>query len=275
MAFEKIFTGADKNGNLRLLQLTDTHLFANRGTGLLGINTLDSFRAVLSQVSADQIGFDWVMATGDISQDHSERSYERFMEEICILNRPVLWLPGNHDMQPVMNTSLHAGGFSSAKHLISDYWQLILLDTQVPQYPHGYLCREQLDFLADALSCYPEKYTLILMHHQSCPIGCRWLDQHNLKNTEDFHKIIAGRHHVKAVLFGHIHQNFEYQQNGVAYIASPSTCIQFLPLSNDFALDYQQPGYRYLTLAADGKIVTRVKRLTGNQFLPDNQSQGY
>lgn len=275
MRFEKIFTQSDPQGDLRLLQLTDMHLFANKGMGLLGINTLDSLHSVIRNIEQDHVDFDWIVATGDISQDHSERSYQRFIESVCPLGKPIVWLPGNHDWQPTMTQTLNAGGLSQAKQIVSDHWQLILLDTQVREKPHGYLEDEQLDFLAQSLADYPHKNTMVLMHHQSCSIGCQWLDQHNLKNSDAFHQIINAHPQVKAVLFGHIHQNFEYQNSRVAYIASPSTCIQFLPLSKEFALDRQQPGYRYLTLTADGRIHTRVKRLTGQQFLPDDQAQGY
>ncbi|MFM2484724.1 3',5'-cyclic-AMP phosphodiesterase [Celerinatantimonas yamalensis] len=275
MEFEKIFTHADANGELRLLQLTDTHLFANQAMGLLGVNTFASLQAVVAQIQTDSIAFDWIMATGDISQDHSARSYQRFVDTVQALGKPILWLPGNHDMQPLMSQTFSTNGVCDTKQVVSDHWQLILLDTQVPEKPHGYLSDGQLQFLAGALDDYPDKNALVLMHHQSRLIGCRWLDQHNLKNSDAFHQVLQGRSNVKAVLFGHIHQNYEYQCDGVAYIASPSTCIQFLPLSDDFALDQQQPGYRYLTLKADGTISSRVKRLSGQAFLPDNQSQGY
>lgn len=275
MEFDKIFAQVDPNGDLRLLQITDTHLFANRGAGLLGINTYDSFQAVLAQVQQDSNHFDWVVATGDLSQDHSEGSYRYFAESIQALKKPVVWLPGNHDFQQTMSETLTKASISAAKQIVSDHWQLILLDTQVPEKPHGYLSDEQLEFLDQALAEYPDKYVLILMHHQSCPIGCHWLDQHNLKNSDAFHQQIQSYPLVRAVLFGHIHQNFEYQQNGLAYIASPSTCIQFLPLSEKFALDEQQPGYRYLTLHQDGSLSTRVKRLEGHRFIPDSQSTGY
>lgn len=275
MTFEKIFTDATADGALRLLQITDTHLFANPSSGLLGVNTLDSFRAVTRQVQDDEMPFDWILATGDISQDHSATSYQRFVEQIQPLNRPCLWLPGNHDMQQVMKPTLDEAGVSDAKHLVGEHWHLILLDSQVMTKPHGQLSEAQLEGLQAALEEYPDKYCLICMHHQCIPVGCHWLDQHDLKNTQAFHQLIQGYPNVKGVLFGHVHQNFEYQRNGVAYIATPSTCIQFLPLSRKFALDHQQPGYRHLTLHPEGHIVTRVRRLAERSFLPDPQSKGY
>ena len=41
-------------------------------------------------------------------------------------------------------------------------------------------------------------------------------------------------------------------------LATPSTCAQFLPHAEDFALDRRPPGYRTLELRADGSLVTEV-----------------
>ena len=41
------------------------------------------------------------------------------------------------------------------------------------------------------------------------------------------------------------------------------TCAQFLPGSEDFALDTRPPGWRWLELHADGRIETQVHWLEG------------
>lgn len=275
MSFKKAFFHTD--GDINLLQITDTHLFSSESTGLLGVNTLDSFRAVLEHIQGDVTApdFDLVLATGDLSQDHSARSYERFSEEISRLNKQVVWLPGNHDQPEQMNQALMGFNILGAKHLIWQDWQLIMLDTQVERQPYGYLSEQQLENLEIALNEYPDKHTMILMHHQVLPVGSHWLDQHNVKNQDRFHGLIANYKNVRAVVFGHVHQNFEMMHNRVAYIATPSTCIQFLPLSYAFALDHQQPGWRYLRLTSEGKLITRISRLPEKMFLPNPKSKGY
>ena len=35
---------------------------------------------------------------------------------------------------------------------------------------------------------------------------------------------------VKAVLSGHVHQAFDVVEQGVRYLTSPSTCVQFKPV---------------------------------------------
>jgi Icc protein len=42
-------------------------------------------------------------------------------------------------------------------------------------------------------------------------------------------------------------------------IATPSTCSQFKPLSDEFAVDNQPPAWRTLTLHPDGRLETRLR----------------
>jgi Icc protein len=48
----------------------------------------------------------------------------------------------------------------------------------------------------------------------------------------------------------------------VRLLATPSTCAQFQPRSNDFVIDNQPPAYRLLTLHSNGAIDTGVHNLT-------------
>ena len=62
---------------------------------------------------------------------------------------------------------------------------------------------------------------------------------------------------------------------GVQVMATPSTCVQFKPNSDDFALDTLSPGWRELELKADGEIATQVRRLAAGSFAPDFNAEGY
>lgn len=56
---------------VRILQITDTHLFAGETDTLLGINTLHSYHAVLDAIVKQQLPADLIVATGDLVQDQS------------------------------------------------------------------------------------------------------------------------------------------------------------------------------------------------------------
>ena len=266
---------ADDNGELRLLQITDPHLFANHENDLLGIKTVDSYDAVIKHAFKYLGKCAAVLSTGDLSQDHSEKSYLNFSDRIKVLNMPCYWLPGNHDMQSVMLPSLLKCGLAKTKQIVSDHWQVILLDSQVEGVAHGYLSDEQLLFLEKKLQQYPEKYTLIAIHHHILPVGAKWLDQHILKNNDQFIALITRFSNVKAVLSGHVHQSFDVTENGIRYLTSPSTCVQFKPNSDDFAVDDKEPGYRHLVLKKSGDIDTLVERIEPGEFIIDENATGY
>lgn len=262
--------------NVVLLQITDTHLFANEAGMLLGVETQDSFHAVLDAVDAAARPFDAVVATGDISQDHSEQSYQRFCDGIARWSQPCFWLPGNHDFQPSMASVLPSPQIKPCQQVLAgDYWQVILLDSQVQGVPHGELRQEQLEMLDQALAAHPQRHALVLLHHHPLEAGSSWLDQHKLHNAGAFWQVVDKYPQAKAVLCGHIHQELDRVYNGVRVLATPSTCIQFLPDSNDFALDPQSPGWRYLELTPSGEILTAVSRLEGASFMPQFDAGGY
>lgn len=261
----------------RIVQITDPHLFKDTNGELLGINTQASFSQVLSEIQQQQYDYDLVLATGDLVQDNSDEGYLRFRQEVKALNnKMVFWIPGNHDFQPKMFEILKEDSVSAKKHiLLGDKWQILLLDSQVQGVPHGQLEAEELDWLKLKLQEYPERYSLIVLHHHLLSTGSAWLDQHNLRNANELAEVLAPFKNVKALLYGHIHQQVDSEWLGYQVMATPSTCIQFKADSNTFALDVAQPGWREIDLHADGHIETRVKRIQQASFLPNLQVEGY
>ena len=261
----------------RIVQITDPHLFKDTNGELLGINTQASFSQVLSEIQQQQYDYDLVLATGDLVQDNSDEGYLRFRQDVKALNnKMVFWIPGNHDFQPKMFEILKEDSVSAKKHiLLGDKWQILLLDSQVQGVPHGQLEAEELDWLKLKLQEYPERYSLVVLHHHLLSTGSAWLDQHNLRNANELAEVLAPFKNVKALLYGHIHQQVDSEWLGYQVMATPSTCIQFKADSNTFALDVVQPGWREIDLYADGHIETRVKRIQQASFLPNMQVEGY
>ncbi len=262
--------------SIKLLQITDTHLFASEAGSLLSVNTLQSFQAVVKEIIHREVSYDFILATGDISQDHTEVSYQRFVEGIKPLKEQCYWLPGNHDYKPSMTSVLPTDQIVAVEHaLLGEHWQMIMLDSQVVGVPHGRLSDQQLDILQQKLSENPERHTLVLLHHPPRLVGSEWLDQHTLKDADAFWHVLGEHNNVRGILCGHVHQDMNCLQQGVRVMSTPSTCVQFLPNSNDFALDPAAPGWRELELHADGTLTTQVQRLTTTEFAPDFSSDGY
>jgi len=89
-------------------------------------------------------------------------------------------------------------------------------------------------------------------------MGSRWLDRVGLTNAAEFLHTIDAHHNVRGIVWGHVHQAYDALRKGVRLLATPSTCAQFLPNNDHFAVDPRPPAYRTLELRADGTLLTEV-----------------
>ena len=89
-------------------------------------------------------------------------------------------------------------------------------------------------------------------------IGSRWMDEIMLASADELFAIIDHQPQVRALLWGHIHQEYSELRNGVMLMGTPSSCIQFKPALDKLVLDTTQPAYRRLCLYPDGKLTTDV-----------------
>lgn len=248
-------------GTVRVVQLTDTHLFADPAGLLLGMNTLASLDAVLERVQAEALPAEVALATGDLVHDGSEAGYRLLSRRLGSLGCPVLALPGNHDDPAVLGAVLAAPPVWRVREARFGDWQILLLDSTVPGSDGGALAAAELGWLDDALGASAARHALVCLHHAPLPTGSEWLDTMILANADAFFSVLDRHPQVRTVLFGHIHQTFEAERNGVQILGSPSTCVQFAKVRPRFGVDPRPPGYRWLGLAPDGAIHTGVRRL--------------
>lgn len=259
---------------LKVLQITDTHLYADNAGRLLGVNTLDSFRAVIDTFLQTGWQPDLILATGDLVHDATARGYRQLAELLDGFEVPIYCLPGNHDDPETMRDHL-CGTHVSCPHVVEHKgWRLVLLDSVIPGEVGGHLAPRELDLLQDVLKRDPLP-TLISLHHQPVAIGSAWLDEMGLDNAAALQRSIAGHPEVKGLLWGHVHQQFDAQRDGVRLMASPSTCVQFQPSSDTFSVDHCQPGFRLLALMPDGRILSEVMRIEALPLGLDVASTGY
>jgi len=257
-----------------LVQLSDSHLFAEADTALLGMNTRASLQRVIELVCEQQPRIDLVLATGDLSQDGTLESYQQFRDMTRPIGAPARWIPGNHDEPQVMAlAAVHSDLLEPVVDIGN--WRITLLDSAVPGSVPGYLQDQQLQLLAQALSEAPSRHHLVCLHHHPVPIGCAWMEPIGLRNPEALFAVLDRFPQARALLWGHVHQEIDRERNGLRLLASPSTCIQFAPGSEDFQVSEQAPGYRWLRLHADGRLETGVERLRDFAFTVDYGSNGY
>lgn len=265
-----------ENKPLRVVQISDCHLFSSTEGRLLGLNTEDSLRLVLEKVKREQTNIDVILATGDIAQDATEVAYKRFQQHLAQFDAPNYWLQGNHDItQPILNTLNHQSHLSPCI-IKFDKWQIIMLNSSVECEVPGKFKSEELAFLKTALEQSTGYHVMVCLHHHPVPMGCKWLDTQVVRNATDFWQVIDQFSHIKAIVWGHVHQESDRMRNNVRLLSVPSTCVQFKPLSDDFAVDEDvSPGYRWFDLYDNGDIETQVSRVEGVKFVVDWTVKGY
>jgi Icc protein len=96
------------------------------------------------------------------------------------------------------------------------------------------------------------------MHHQPLNMGSAWLDGVGLRDADQFLAVLERSPDVRGVLWGHVHQASDRMRGDVRFLSAPSTCSQFLPSSDFFAIDNRPPGMRWLSLHPDGRLDTEV-----------------
>jgi 3',5'-cyclic-AMP phosphodiesterase len=244
---------------MKVLQFTDPHLYGRAEAKLRGVQTDASLRAIMSEAFAAVPDYDLVLVTGDLVQD-DPLGYLRFRELFAGLKQPVLCIPGNHDEPEAMRAALCAAPFQINGSYEAGHWQFLMLDSFNPGHVGGRLSRDELDRLQAGLASNPA-HAMVCLHHHPVKIGSRWLDTVGLANADEFWEILDSHAHVRAVVWGHVHQEYAAQRGRIGLYATPSTGAQFLPDSENFALDARPPAYRSFELSADGRLETEVSWL--------------
>lgn len=248
----------DAERPLRLLQLTDSHLRAAADGEIKGWRTLESLELTVEAATRGLAPPDAVLATGDLSQDGSAASYAHLRRVLEPLGVPVYCLPGNHDHPATMVEALAAPPF----HYCGDHglgnWRLVMLATWDGDRGGGRLPPAELRRLETALERSREPHVLVVLHHHPVPMKS-WLDKVGLDNAEDFLRVTDSCSRIRGVVWGHVHQAHDSERRGVRMLSAPSTCFQFVPRSERSDIDpVRGPGWRWLELRADGRIVTQV-----------------
>lgn len=258
----------------RIVQISDTHLFAEKEKALLGVRPQESLEALLDLLKKDPFPPSLLILSGDLSQDGLEASYIRLASMLKNLSIPTYYVPGNHDNLEIMQKVFPRNMIFSDRHIILKNWQIILLDSHQPNEVPGFLTPKELAFLEHCLQAHSAP-AIIVFHHQPVPTHSAWLDNLGLKNADQFWEILHTYSNAHTVLFGHIHQEIVGEKNGIDYYSTPSTCIQFKKNSDKFALDKVAPSYRWINLFPNSKLETGLKSLDRYIGIFKSEATGY
>tara|TARA_R110002096_G_scaffold114712_5_gene248711 strand:- start:4997 stop:5731 length:735 start_codon:yes stop_codon:yes gene_type:complete len=229
-------------------------LFADANGELRGTITQASLQQVLDHYTAGDWRAERALITGDLIQDDSAAAYDRFRDLLLPLNMRMHCVPGNHDIRDLMRPVCSRPPFSYCASEEVGNWLLLGLDSCVRGEAGGEVSTEELERFDSIVAASRAKHILVALHHPPIPMGSAWLDTVKLKNGEDVLHRLQQSGRVRLLVFGHVHQAHDSEHNGIRILGTPSTCRQFKPRSDEFAVDTQPPAYRRIELSPDGSI---------------------
>jgi Icc protein len=237
---------------LRVLHLTDPHLFAAKDGSLRGTVTFTSLTEVLAHYQDGDWQADIAVVTGDLIQDDSAAAYELFSQLLGGLDLPVYCVPGNHDVRDLMQDALREPPFFYCGSVELNDWLIVGIDSCVSDRAGGLITDAEFDRVDAAIAASAAANVMLYLHHPPVALGSKWLDSVGMENGDTALRRFSNSGKVRLAVFGHVHQNFSTEYSGMQIIATPSTCSQFASGSAEFAIDDNPPAYRRIELHADG-----------------------
>jgi Icc protein len=215
--------------SLKVVQISDTHLFA-QGANLWGVDTNNTLNKVVETlISTEFHDTDFILLTGDLSQDETPESYKHFITLFQNCSIPVFWIPGNHDDLDIMSTVFtKLPTFSSPEVIELKHWIFIFIDTKLDGAIPGYIKPCTLQTIRNQIEEADKKNKSItlVMHHHPLLVNTPLIDKYPVKNREELWELISDSR-VKLIITGHVHNDYSYMHQGVTVECSPATCLQF------------------------------------------------
>ena len=221
----------------RIIQISDTHLVREGAFASKTLETATSLKNLVSRISQIQLEvglIDAIIVSGDISDDGSSESYERFNTILSPLKLPVFLVPGNHDIRSAFRSVFSRAGYLPASGKLNWYQNVgevhvIGLDTLIEGENAGELDGETLNFLKLTLDKLKNAPVILMLHHPPFKTGVKFMDSIGLcKGQDRFRELIGAYPGELIVVCGHIHMNIVTQLEGNSVISAPSTCSSFV-----------------------------------------------
>jgi len=240
-----------------IAQFSDCHLFSDKQAKHLGANVWQNLNRVLTDI-AKRKNIDSIVFTGDLTQDHSESSYQHFVHAVqqAKLVIPVYFLAGNHDDHDLLTKHLIAPTFQTNKTLGNDFWQIQLLDSK-SDTPSGLVSSQKLQTISQQMD--RTKFQLLMMHHHPIDVGY-YIDKHGLLSKEDFWKKLAELNEknikIKGIACGHVHRGVHLSKQNIDIYTCPATSVQFGDTKAEIGSIL--PSYQLLYLERGGTMTREI-----------------
>ncbi len=207
------------SADLRILHISDTHLFGDASLHYDVVDTTAALERVLAAAS-EIPDIDVVVLSGDLSEDGTVRSYRalRDLVEPWAADRgaTAVYAMGNHDDPDAFNEVL---GPRTRVHALGRH-RIVTLDSSVPGAAYGSVDAEQLAWLSARLADPVDLGTVLVVHHPPTRAVTPLLRRLELDDPHALLGILDGSD-VRLVLCGHYHHALVTLERGIPVVVAP------------------------------------------------------
>lgn len=240
---------------LRILHLTDTHLYGDGRLHYGIVDTLAALDRVLARAATLE-AVDLIVASGDLSDDGTAASYRKLEATLepwaAERGAVVVYAMGNHDLPDAFEEVLGA----RETEITVRGFRVVTVDTSVPQAGYGHVEEAQLDRLRDILATPSERGTIIVMHHPPVAPTTVLFESLRLVDSGAVLDVCSeGDVDVRLILAGHYHHGLvtEAGPAGIPVVVAPAvanTTDVLWPAPRERAV--RGAGFAWVQLPDDG-----------------------
>ncbi len=202
---------------MRIAHISDTHVTEG--------NAYKSYAYDLIAGEINRHHFDLVVHTGDVTNEGLREEYERAEWELKKIKKPLVVVPGNHDVRNVGYELFEE--FIGPLNGVYEFRNgvLIWVDSTIPDLSDGRIGRHKFRWLKRKLEEYSEKpIKIVAAHHHLVPLPNTGRERNVLFNAGDVLDLLL-RHDVTLYLCGHKHVPNVYRvENLVVDNAGCASC---------------------------------------------------
>ena len=231
---------------MRIIQITDLHLPAQKGDLVEGVDTIQVFENLLTHLK--QQDADLLVMTGDVSSlEENNFCFNLLKKSLDQLSYPSVIMRGNHDRGPIFKKVFSKSAVTGLKIVEpNDDFSLLFFDTasEEPNIRHLKKIEERL-LTTDKTHYLFTHYPPILVNHPS------YDGKHRLKWQELFFKTILKSKKPLYVFFGHIHYELQMSMGQLRLYSAPSTTVPVIPGVKYDVPDKRGVCYRNICITSD------------------------
>lgn len=222
---------------LSFVHITDTHLGPTLDYEFYGYHPAAHLRQLIDLINTFPTQPDFVLHTGDLTNDASAESYEAALM-LRDLKAPLVLVNGNHDERALLRKYFDAPPHTSGDPGAPlDYAfevkgeRFVVLDAHNPaeaRDPLGKLRPDQLAWVHSEAAPHGPPLTVCL-HYPPFELDSPWLNANMLLlNGDDLHQaLLPARDRLRGVFYGHLHRSCQFVRDGILYACAASSVSQY------------------------------------------------